>query len=118
MSRTSGHLAQLLEAHHHGAGLAERRRELFPPAGVLRAHAEKGHSSVGGVLFPVDIATVADADHLYEQPVVVDFINNPVVTDTHPVHIRFAHQSNASRRPRFTGEQIDDRPNPLLLVTR
>lgn len=98
-------------------GLAERRPEPFPPAGVLRGYAEAGHSSFGGVLFPVDIATVADSDHLYEQPVVVDFIDNPVVTDTHPVHVRFAHQGNASRRPRFTGEQIDDRPDPLLLVT-
>jgi hypothetical protein len=34
---------------------------------------------------------VADADHLYEQPVVVDFVDDPVVTDTYPVHIRFAH---------------------------
>ena len=70
------------------------------------------------VLFPVDIATVADADHLYEQPVVVNFIDNPVVTDTHPVRIRFAHYSNASRWPRFTGEQIDDRPDSLLLIPR
>ena len=98
--------------------LAELRPEPFPPAWVLRGHAATGHSSFGGVLLPVDIATVADADHLYEQPVVLDFVDDPVVTDTYPVHIRFAHQSNASRRPRFAGEQIDDRPDPLLLIAR
>ena len=98
-------------------GLAERRPEPSP-AGVLRGHAEAVHSSFGGVLLPVEIAAVADADHLYEQPVVVDFVDNPVVTDTHPVHIRFAQHGNAPWRPRFTGEQIDDRPDPLLLVAR
>ena len=70
------------------------------------------------MLLPVDIATVADPDHLYEQPVVVDFVDEPVVTDTYPVDVHLAHQSNASRRPRFAGEQVDDRPDPLLLISR
>lgn len=62
------------------------------------------------------VATVAKADHLYEQPVVVDFVDEPVVTGTHSVHVRFTYQSDASRRPRFAGEQIDNRPDPLLLI--
>jgi hypothetical protein len=35
---------------------------------------------------------VSDADHLYEQPVVVDFVDDPVVTDAYSVHIRFTRQ--------------------------
>jgi hypothetical protein len=53
---------------------------------------------------------------VYEQPVVVDFVDEPVVTDAYTVHVRFTHQSDASRRPRFAGEQVDNRPDPLLFL--
>jgi hypothetical protein len=59
---------------------------------------------------------VANPDHLYEQSVVVDFVDDPVVTDAYSVHIRFTHQSYASRRPRFSGEKVDNRPGPLLFM--
>ena len=67
-------------------------------------------------LLPVDIATVANADHLYEQLVVVDLVGDPVVTDAYSVHVRFTHQSDASRRPWFAGEKVDNRPDPLLFM--
>ena len=59
---------------------------------------------------------MANADHLYEQSVVVDLVDDPVVTDAYSVHVRFTHQSDASRRPWFAGEKVDNRPDPLLFM--
>jgi hypothetical protein len=67
-------------------------------------------------LVPVDVAPVADADHLYQQAVVVDFVDDPAVTDAYSVHIVLPHQSDAFRRPGFAGKQVDDRSGPLLLI--
>jgi hypothetical protein len=63
-------------------------------------------------------ATVADADHLHYEPVVMNFVDDPVVPGAHPVHIRFTDQSDAFVRSRFAGKKVDDRPNPLLIIAR
>ena len=69
-------------------------------------------------LLPVNLATVADADHLHYEPVVMNFVDDPVVPGAHPVHIRFTDQSDAFVRSRFAGKKVDDRPNPLLIIAR
>ena len=77
----------------YGAARASDRTVPSPVAGpagrgAVAAHWKCAPPRFYGLL-PVDIATVAGADHLYEQPVVVDLVDDPVVTDVYSAHICF-----------------------------
>ena len=67
---------------------------------------------------PIDIAPMADTDHLYYQAGVDDLIQDPVVTDAHPVHGLLTCESDAARGPRLVGQQIYCCSNPVLLLAR
>jgi hypothetical protein len=48
----------------------------------------------------------------------MNFVDDPVVPGAHPVHIRLTHQSDAFWWPWLASKQVDNRPNPLLIIAR
>lgn len=59
---------------------------------------------------------MAEADDQHDEPVVVNLVDNPIVTDAHPIHAVLPLEGDTPRRPRFVCEEIDRGPNPLLLA--
>jgi hypothetical protein len=59
---------------------------------------------------------MADADDQYDEPVVMNLVDDPVVTDAHPIHTVLSFEGDTPRRSRFVCEEIDRSSNPLLLA--
>jgi len=69
------------------------------------------------LLSPIDVVTVADAYDVDDEVVVDDLIDDPEVTDSHPVGRTLTAENNAPRRPRLVGQQVDRRSDSLLICT-
>lgn len=67
-------------------------------------------------LFPVDVASMADADDLDDESVFEHLVDDPVVADSYAVGVSFAGHGHASRRSRVVGEKIDRGADPLLFA--
>ena len=63
----------------------------------------------------VDIAAMAYPDDLDHEPVVDDFVHDPVVAYTHPVRRWFAGEFDAARRTWLARQQVDRCSNPELV---
>ena len=59
---------------------------------------------------------MAEADDQHDEPVVVNLVDDPVITDAHPIHTVLSFEGDTTRRSRFVCEEIDRSPNPLLLA--
>lgn len=61
---------------------------------------------------------MAEADDQHDEPVVVNLVDDPIVTDPHPIHPLLTLERDTPRRTRFVREKIDRSPDPLLLAPR
>ena len=64
----------------------------------------------------VDIPAMAEANDQHDEPVVVNLVDDPIVTDAHSIHAVLPLEGDTPRRSRFVCEEIDRSPNPLLLA--
>ena len=76
-----------------------------------------GHNRGVSGCSPVDLASMTDPDDVDQEHSVEDLIDDPVVADAHPVNRILTLHRDAVRRPRVVGQQIQRRPDPLLLAT-
>jgi hypothetical protein len=107
-------------ADPHGAGRrrrhdrgVRRRRRAAPGAGqhpagrrppsCWRSTRPPGSRSPS----PVDLAPVPDAQHEHEEPVLLDLVDDAVVTGPNPPLAAPADQSSRRGRSRFSGQQLD-----------
>ena len=67
---------------------------------------------------PIDIAAMANTDHLDHQAGVDHLVQDPVVANAHSVHGLLTCDSDAARGPRLVGQQIYRGSNPVLLLAR
>jgi hypothetical protein len=72
------------------------------------------HCAIVASTASVDVATVTDADDVNHQTSVDDFVEDPVVTDPHPIHRVLPSQFGAAWRPRFACQEVDRGTDPLL----
>lgn len=63
----------------------------------------------------VDVSPVANANHLDDQALVEDLVDDAVVADTDAVGPRFPDQLRGSGRSGLTCEQVDGGPDSLLI---
>src|SRR5207302_435848 len=66
--------------------------------------------------FPVNVTPVSDSDHLDDEPVIEHLVDDAVVADANPVGPVLAGESDAARRSRRPGKEVNRRPNPLLIL--
>src|SRR4051812_46031777 len=69
-------------------------------------------------LLPVDLASMAHAHHLHEEPVVVHVIDDPVVAGTDAISMFFTGELATAGWPRVVTEQHDHRSDALLVLAR
>ena len=67
---------------------------------------------------PMDIAAMANTDHVDHQAGVGHLVQDPVVANAHAVHGLLTSESDAARGPRLVGQQIYRCSNPVLLPAR
>ena len=64
----------------------------------------------------VDLATVPYPDYVNEEYGVQDLIQDPVISNPHPIHRVLSLYRHARRRPRAIGQQVESSTDPLLLT--
>ena len=64
---------------------------------------------------PVDVTTMTDPHNVNHQASIDDFVEDPVVTDTHSIHRILPGKLGATRRARFVRQEINRSPHSLLI---
>ncbi len=59
---------------------------------------------------------MANADDQHDKPVVLNLVDDPIVTYAHPIHAVLPLEGDAHRRSRFVCEELNRSPDPLLLA--
>lgn len=61
----------------------------------------------------VNIPAVADCDDQYQQKLVANCVDDPVIASTNTVQVGLSFELDGTRRPRVGGETVDDSSHPL-----
>lgn len=61
---------------------------------------------------------MTETNDQHDEPVVMNLVDDPVLTDSHPIRALLAFERDTPRGARFVCEKIDRRPDSLLLTTR
>jgi len=69
---------------------------------------------VSVVALPVDVTAMADSHDVNHQARIDDFVEDPVVANTHSIHRILPGKLGAARGARFIREEIDRSPHFLL----
>ena len=61
---------------------------------------------------------MSDAEREHQQLAIPDRVDDPIIADAHPEHIRRTRELLRSRRSRLFGERTESRVDPALRLAR